>query len=60
MLNRWSLDFDFMDKVNTFKIDPWPMEAEPNQDSRWVFFKAAMINSAELLSSASSSARSSG
>ena len=37
-----------MEKVNTFKINPWPMEAEPNQDSRWVFLKAAIINSARV------------
>ena len=46
MLNRWEVRFDFMEKVNTFKINPWPMEAEPNQDSRWVFLKAGIINSA--------------
>jgi len=48
MLNRWGLDFDFMDKVNTFKINPWPLDAEPNWDSRWVFLKAAIINSARV------------
>lgn len=48
MLNRWGLDFEFMDKVNTFKINPWPLEAEPNWDSRWVFLKAAIINSARV------------
>ena len=48
MLNRWEVRFDFMEKVNTFKINPWPMEAEPNQDSRWVFLKAGIINSARV------------
>jgi len=48
MLNRWEVRFDFMDKVNTFKINPWPMEAEPNQDSRWIFLKAGIINSARV------------
>ncbi|MEC7458727.1 MAG: ABC transporter permease subunit [Candidatus Thermoplasmatota archaeon] len=48
MLNRWEVRFDFMEKVNTFKINPWPMEAEPNQDSRWVFLKAAIINSGRV------------
>ena len=48
MLNRWEVRFDFMDKVNTFKINPWPMEAEPNADSRWVFLKAAIINSGRV------------
>jgi His/Glu/Gln/Arg/opine family amino acid ABC transporter permease subunit len=48
MLNRWQVRFDFMEKVNTFKINPWPMEAEPNQDSRWVFLKAGIINSARV------------
>ncbi len=45
MANRWEVKFDFMDKVNTFKINPWPMEVEPNVDSRWLFLKAAIINS---------------
>ena len=48
MLNRWEVRFDFMEKVNTFKINPWPMEAEPNRDSRWVFLKAGIINSARV------------
>ena len=48
MLNRWGLDFAFMDKVNTFKINPWPLDAEPNWDHRWVFLKAAIINSARV------------
>ena len=48
MLNRWEVRFDFMEKVNTFKINPWPMEAEPNLDSRWIFLKAAIINSARV------------
>ena len=48
MLNRWEVRFDFMEKVNTFRINPWPMEAEPNQDSRWVFLKAGIINSARV------------
>ena len=45
MLNRWALNFDFMDNGNTFKINPWPLAAAPNLDSRWVFLKAAVINS---------------
>ena len=48
MLNRWSLEFDFMVKGNTFAINPWPIEVEPNIDSRWVFLKAAVINSARV------------
>jgi len=48
MLNRWSLDFDFMTKGNTFAITPWPIDVEPNIDSRWVFLKAAVINSARV------------
>ncbi len=48
MLNRWEVRFDFMDKGNTFKINPWPLDAEPNIDSRWVFLKAAIINSARV------------
>ena len=30
MQNRWEIQFDFMDKVNTFKINPWPMEVVAN------------------------------
>jgi His/Glu/Gln/Arg/opine family amino acid ABC transporter permease subunit len=48
MANRWEIKFDFMDAVNTFKINPWPMEVEPNIDSRWLFLKAAIINSARV------------
>jgi His/Glu/Gln/Arg/opine family amino acid ABC transporter permease subunit len=48
MLNRWGIEFDFMDKVNTFKINPWPIDAEPNLDSRWIFLKAAIINSTRV------------
>ena len=48
MLNRWGIEFDFMDKVNTFKINPWPLDAEPNLDSRWIFLKAAIINSTRV------------
>ena len=45
MQNRWEIKFDFMDKVNTFKINPWPMEVVANFDERWMFLKAAIINS---------------
>ena len=48
MLNRWSLDFAFMESGNTFEINPWPIEVQPNVDSRWVFLKAAVINSARV------------
>ena len=48
MLNRWSLDFVFMESGNTFEINPWPIEVQPNVDSRWVFLKAAVINSARV------------
>ena len=48
MQNRWEVKFDFMDKVNTFKINPWPMEVVANFDSRWLFLKAAIINSARV------------
>ena len=48
MQNRWEIQFDFMDKVNTFKINPWPMEVVANFDSRWMFLKAAVINSARV------------
>ena len=48
MQNRWEVSFPFMDKVNTFKINPWPMEVVANFDSRWMFLKAAVINSARV------------
>ncbi len=48
MQNRWEVKFDFMDKVNTFKINPWPMEVVANSDERWLFLKAAIINSARV------------
>ncbi|GIT75241.1 MAG: hypothetical protein Ct9H300mP30_3030 [Methanobacteriota archaeon] len=32
MQNRWMVKFDFMDKVNTFKINPWPMLVEANSE----------------------------
>jgi len=48
MQNRWAVKFDFMDKVNTFKINPWPMLVEANSDPRWMFLKAAIINSARV------------
>ena len=48
MQNRWEVQFDFMDKVNTFKINPWPMEVVANFDTRWMFLKAAVINSARV------------
>jgi His/Glu/Gln/Arg/opine family amino acid ABC transporter permease subunit len=48
MQNRWEVQFDFMDKVNTFKINPWPMDVVANLDERWMFLKAAVINSARV------------
>ena len=48
MLNRWEVRYEFMDLGNTFKINPWPLEAEPNLDARWIFLKAAIINSARV------------
>ncbi|MEO2115748.1 MAG: ABC transporter permease subunit [Candidatus Poseidoniia archaeon] len=48
MQNRWAVNFDFMDKVNTFKINPWPMEVVANFDPRWLFLKAAIINSVRV------------
>jgi His/Glu/Gln/Arg/opine family amino acid ABC transporter permease subunit len=37
-----------MDKVNTFKINPWPIEVVANRDPRWLFLKAAIINSVRV------------
>jgi His/Glu/Gln/Arg/opine family amino acid ABC transporter permease subunit len=48
MLNRWSVAFEFMDETNKFKINPWPLDAEPNIDSKWIFLKAAIINSVRV------------
>ena len=48
MQNRWEVSFPFMDKVNTFKINPWPMEVVANFDTRWMFLKAAGITSARV------------
>ena len=46
MTNRWLVDLDFMELGNTFRINSWPFEVEPTLDSRWFFYKAAIINSA--------------
>jgi len=48
MLNRWEVRYEFMDMGNTFRINPWPLEAEPNIDARWIFLKAAIINSVRV------------
>ena len=48
MLNRWEVRYEFMDLGNTFKINPWPLDAEPNLDARWIFLKAAIINSVRV------------
>ena len=48
MLNRWEVRYEFMDLGNTFKINPWPLDAEPNIDARWIFLKAAIINSVRV------------
>ena len=48
MQDRWGVQFDFMDKVNTFKINPWPIEVVANMDTRWLFLKAAIINSVRV------------
>jgi His/Glu/Gln/Arg/opine family amino acid ABC transporter permease subunit len=34
--------------VNTFKINPWPIEVVANMDVRWLFLKAAIINSVRV------------
>ena len=46
MTNRWLVDLEFMEFGNTFRINSWPFEVEPTLDSRWFFYKAAIINSA--------------
>ena len=48
MRNRWELAYDFMTQGNTFRVNTWPFEVEPGADSRWLFYKAAIINSARV------------
>jgi len=43
--DRWMIKFDFMVNGNTFRINSWPFEVEPTLDARWLFLKAAIINS---------------
>ena len=48
MRNRWELAYDFMAQGNTFKVNTWPFEVFTGSDSRWLFYKAAIINSARV------------
>ena len=48
MRNRWELAYDFMVDGNTFRVNTWPFEVTPGADSRWLFYKAAIINSARV------------
>jgi His/Glu/Gln/Arg/opine family amino acid ABC transporter permease subunit len=48
MRNRWELAYDFMNQGNTFKVNTWPFEVTPGADSRWLFYKAAILNSARV------------
>jgi His/Glu/Gln/Arg/opine family amino acid ABC transporter permease subunit len=48
MRNRWELAYDFMEQGNTFKVNTWPLEVVPGADSRWLFYKAAILNSARV------------
>ena len=48
MRNRWELAYDFMSQGNTFKVNTWPFEVFTGSDSRWLFYKAAIINSARV------------
>ena len=48
MRNRWELVYDFMEDGNTFRVNTWPFEVTPGADSRWLFYKAAIINSARV------------
>ncbi|OIR10280.1 MAG: hypothetical protein BEU05_01900 [Marine Group III euryarchaeote CG-Bathy2] len=43
---RWEINFDFMDDIGGFPINNWPNQLTPTEDSRWLFYKAAVINSA--------------
>jgi len=46
--DRWDLDWSFMNELNAFEINVWPVEAVFGEDSRWRFFAAAVINSARV------------
>lgn len=48
MRNRWELVYDFMEEGNTFRVNTWPFEVTPGADSRWLFYKAAILNSARI------------
>ncbi len=48
MRNRWELSYEFMELGNTFRVNTWPFEVEPGADSRWLFYKAAILNSARV------------
>tara|TARA_B100000925_G_scaffold289946_1_gene273982 strand:- start:332 stop:2122 length:1791 start_codon:yes stop_codon:yes gene_type:complete len=45
---RWNLDWSFMNELNTFVINVWPLDAVFGEDSRWRFYFTAIINSARV------------
>ena len=47
-MERWNLEFDFMDEVNPFDINAWPQDVSDNIDTRWRFWQAAIINSVRV------------
>ena len=47
-MERWNLEFEFMDDPNPFDITAWPWDVRDNVDNRWDFWKAAVINSARV------------
>lgn len=43
---RWNLDWSFMNDLNSFIINVWPVDAVFGEDTRWRFYIAAIVNSA--------------
>jgi len=47
-MERWNVEFEFMNLENTFEINTWPIDVQDNVDSRWRFWGAAIQNSARV------------
>lgn len=45
---RWNLDWSFMNDLNSFIINVWPVDAVFGEDTRWRFYIAAIVNSARV------------
>ena len=44
-MERWNIEFAFMNDANPFQINTWPIEVTNNIDDRWRFWIAALLNS---------------